>query len=152
MPRGPGGRRAPGAPVPPAVRGPARASQESPGEVSVRWVLRSKIHNAVVTEANVAYVGSITVDADLIEKAGLWAGEKVLVVSNATGARLTTYLIPGERGSGQVCMNGAAAHLIQAGEQIIVMGFELAAEPIQPRIVLVDERNRFARFLEGGQA
>ncbi|HVP38317.1 MAG TPA: aspartate 1-decarboxylase [Candidatus Saccharimonadales bacterium] len=120
--------------------------------MSVRWVLRSKIHNAVVTEANVAYVGSITVDADLIEKAGLWAGEKVLVVSNATGARLTTYLIPGERGSGQVCMNGAAAHLIQAGEQIIVMGFELAAEPIQPRIVLVDERNRFARFLEGGQA
>ena len=116
----------------------------------MRWVLRSKIHNAVVTEANVQYVGSITIDLDLVERAGLWVGEKVLVVSNTTGARLTTYVIAGERGSGAVRMNGAAAHRIKAGEQIIVMGFELADAPLAPRVVLVDERNRFVKFLEGG--
>jgi aspartate 1-decarboxylase len=118
----------------------------------VREVLRSKIHRATVTEANVDYVGSIAIDADLIERAGLWVGEKVLVVSNTTGARLTTYVIEGPRGSGTICMNGAAAHLIRGGEQIIVMGFELTAEPVRPRIVLVDGRNRFVRFLEGGAA
>jgi len=111
----------------------------------MRWVLRSKIHNATVTEANVQYVGSITIDGDLVEKAGLWPGEKVLVVSNATGARLETYVIVGERGSGKICMNGAAALTIKAGEQIIIMGFELAAEPVTPKIILVDKNNRYVK-------
>ena len=113
----------------------------------MRWLMRSKIHNATVTEANLAYVGSITIDEDLMGRVGLWPGEKVLVVSNTSGARLETYIIAGERGSGAMCMNGAAAHLIGEGEQIIVMGFELADRPITARTILVDERNRFVRDL-----
>ncbi|HET8669826.1 MAG TPA: aspartate 1-decarboxylase [Candidatus Saccharimonadales bacterium] len=113
----------------------------------MRWVLRSKIHNAVVTDANVAYIGSITIDEELIEKVGLWAGEKVLVVSNTSGARLETYVIAGERDSGVICMNGAAAHLIKQREQIIIMGFELTDEPIDPRVLLVDAHNRVVQFL-----
>lgn len=113
----------------------------------MRWVLRSKIHNATVTEANVAYVGSITIDAELIDKTGLWVGEKVLVVSNTTGARLETYVIRGAPGSGTICLNGAAAHLIGAGEQIIIMGFELTDRPLTPSIILVDEANCFVRYL-----
>jgi aspartate 1-decarboxylase len=113
----------------------------------MRELLRSKIHNATVTEAKLSYVGSITIDRELIDRVGIWAGEKVLVVSNTTGARLETYVIGGERGSGYIAMNGAAAHLIHAGEQIIIMGFELANEPIAPQIILVDDQNRFLRYL-----
>jgi len=113
----------------------------------MRSVLRSKIHKAHVTEADVDYVGSITLDPDLIEKVGLWPGEKVLVTSNTSGARLETYVIVGERGSGTVCMNGAAAHLIKVGEEIIIMGFELTDEPLEPTIILVDQDNRFVRYL-----
>ena len=113
----------------------------------MRWLMRSKIHNAVVTEANLAYVGSITIDEDLIDRVGLWPGERVLVVSNTSGARLETYVIAGPRGSGAMCMNGAAAHLIGEGEQIIVMGFELTDKPIHQRAALVDGQNRFVRFL-----
>lgn len=113
----------------------------------MRWLLRSKIHKATVTEANLAYIGSITIDTDLIEKVGLWAGEKVLVVSNTSGNRLETYIIAGERGSGVICMNGAAAHLIQAGEEIIIMGFELANEPVEPKQIFVDKHNKFVRYL-----
>jgi len=114
----------------------------------LRWVLRSKIHHARVTEADAGYVGSITIDAALIERVGLWAGEKVLVISNTTGARLETYVMPGPRGSGTVRMNGAAAHVIKAGEQIIVMGFELSSEPLDARVILVDDNNAFLRYLE----
>lgn len=113
----------------------------------MRWLMRSKIHNAVVTEANLAYVGSITIDEDLIDAVGLWAGERVMVVSNTSGARLETYVIAGPRGSGCICVNGAAAHLIGEGEQVIVMGFELADKPIAPKVVLVDGQNRFVRWL-----
>ena len=113
----------------------------------MRWVLRSKIHKARVTAADPDYIGSITLDEKLIERAGLWPGEKVLVVSNTSGARLETYVIVGGRGSGQVCMNGAAAHLIHAGEEIIVMGFELTDQPLEAQIILVDEDNRFIRYL-----
>ena len=113
----------------------------------MRMVLRSKIHNATVTEANLAYIGSITIDADLIERVGLWPGERVLVVSNTSGARLETYVIKGERGSGNICMNGAAAHLIKEGEEIIIMGFELADQPITPKVILVDKKNRFLQDL-----
>ena len=113
----------------------------------MRWLMRSKIHNATVTEANLAYVGSITIDLDLLERVGLWDGERVLVVSNSSGARLETYVITGERGSGAICMNGAAAHLIKAGEEIIIMGFELSDAPVSPRVMLVDGQNRFVRDL-----
>jgi aspartate 1-decarboxylase len=108
----------------------------------MRWAIRSKIHKAKVTQADLHYVGSITIDGNLMEAVGLWPGEKVLVVSNTSGARLETYVIEGERGGGDVCINGAAAHLIAEGEEIIVMGFELTDEPIAPSVVLVcDERN-----------
>lgn len=114
----------------------------------MRFVIRSKIHNATVTEANLAYIGSITIDRDLMERVGLWVGEKVLVVSNTSGARLETYTIEGAPGSGTICMNGAAAHLIKAGEEIIIMGFELADQPIAAKIILVDQDNKFVRNLE----
>ena len=113
----------------------------------MRWVLRSKIHKATVTEANLNYIGSITIDADLIEKVGFWPGEKVLVVSNTSGARLETYVIVGERGSGIICMNGAASYLIKVGEEIIVMGFELTDKPIKPKNILVDKNNKFVKYL-----
>lgn len=113
----------------------------------MRWILRSKIHKATVTEANLAYVGSITIDRDLVEKACLMEGERVLITSNDSGARLETYIILGERGSGMICMNGAAAHLIKAGEEIIIMGFELADRPITPKLILVDRQNKFLRYL-----
>lgn len=113
----------------------------------MRWILRSKIHRAKVTEANLDYIGSITIDSLLIERAGFMVGEKVLVVSNTSGARLETYIIAGEKNSGVICMNGAAAHLIKPGEEIIVMGFELADSPVQPKNVLVDSANKFVRFL-----
>lgn len=113
----------------------------------MRWYLRSKLHKARVTEADVNYVGSISIDSALIEKAGFGVGEKVLVVSNTTGARLDTYVIEAEAGSGTIAMNGAAAHLIKVGEEIIVMGFELSDSPVTPRIVLVDQDNHLVRFL-----
>ncbi len=113
----------------------------------MRWVLRSKIHKATVTEANLDYNGSITIDEDLIDRAGLWPGERVLVVDNTNGARLETYVMVGDRSSGVICMNGAAAHLIKVGDQIIVMGFELTDAPVTPSNILVDENNRFARYL-----
>lgn len=116
-------------------------------DFKMRMVLRSKIHNATVTEANLAYIGSITIDADLIERVGLWPGERVLVVSNTSGARLETYVITGERGSGQICMNGAAAHLIKEGEEVIIMGFELTDQPITANVILVDKKNRFLQDL-----
>lgn len=111
----------------------------------MRFLLRSKIHQAVVTGASVDYVGSIAIDLDLVERAGFMVGEKVLVVSNTSGARLETYIIEAPRGSGTVEMNGAAAHLIQKGEEIIVMGFELSDVPVEQTLVLVDKENRFVR-------
>ena len=115
----------------------------------MRWVMRSKIHKATVTDANLEYIGSITIDEELMEMTGLWPGEKVLVASNTTGARLETYVLTGERGSGTICLNGAAAHLVKKGEEIIIIGFELTDEPIKPKVVLVDDKNRFVKFLPG---
>jgi len=115
----------------------------------MRQVMRSKLHNARVTDANVAYVGSIEIDEDLLDAVGLWVGERVLVVSNTSGARLETYTIAGKRGSRIVSMNGAAAHKIGAGEQIIVMGWEFAEAPVTPSVVLLDDENRIVRRLHG---
>ena len=114
---------------------------------TMRWLLRSKIHKAIVTEADIAYVGSITIDEELLEKVGLLEYEKVLVSSNTSGARLETYIIAGEKGSGVVCMNGAAAHLIKKGEEIIIMGFELTDKIMKPKVILVDSRNKYVRDL-----
>ena len=114
----------------------------------MRSVLKSKIHKAIVTQANLEFVGSITIDEDLIEAVDLWVNERVMVVSNTTGARLETYVIAGPRGSGVICVNGAAAHLINKGEEIIIMGFELVKEPIEPKVILVDKQNRLIKHLK----
>ncbi len=113
----------------------------------MKWILSSKIHKATVTEADLKYIGSITIDEDLIEKAGFLAGEKVLVVSNTSGARLETYIIVGKKGSGTICMNGASSHLIKKGNEIIIMGFELSDKPIKAKNILVDKNNKFVKFL-----
>ena len=113
----------------------------------MRLLLRSKIHKATVTDANLHYIGSITIDEEILDKVGLWPGEKVLVVDNTNGERLETYVIAGEKGSGKICMNGAAAHLIKPGDEIIIMGFELTDEKIKPKNILVDKENKFVRFL-----
>ncbi|MGK0190550.1 MAG: aspartate 1-decarboxylase [Verrucomicrobiales bacterium] len=114
---------------------------------SMRQVLRSKIHRAVVTEANLEYVGSITIDPVLIEAVGLWPFEKVLVVSLTNGARLETYVIEGERGSGEICINGAAAHLIQKDQEVIIMGFEMSNQPVRPTVALVNAQNKIKEIL-----
>ncbi|MFT5011628.1 MAG: aspartate 1-decarboxylase [Patiriisocius sp.] len=113
----------------------------------MRWLMRSKIHKAIVTEANLNYVGSITIDQDLMDAVGLWEGEKVLVVSNTSGARLETYTIAGKRGSGEICVNGAAAHLINCEEEIIVIGFELTDKAISPRVIMPANLNKEFEFL-----
>lgn len=113
----------------------------------MRFVLRSKIHMATVTDANINYIGSITIDEALIKKAGFWPGEKVLAVSNTTGARVETYIIRGRKNSGEICMNGASAHLIKIGEEIIIMGFELTDKKIKPKNILVNKKNKFVRYL-----
>ncbi len=113
----------------------------------MRWVIRSKIHKATVTEANLDYVGSITIDEDLIELAGLWEGERVLIADNTNGARLETYVMLGERGSGTIRMNGASAHLINVGDELIIMGYELTDVAIEATKILLDKQNRFVQYL-----
>ncbi|MCB4790480.1 MAG: aspartate 1-decarboxylase [Elusimicrobia bacterium] len=113
----------------------------------MRWFLRSKIFKATVTQANINYEGSITIDDALIKKSGLRPFEKVLVASITTGNRLETYVIVGKYDSGIICMNGASAHLIKKGEKIIIMGFELSNNPVKPKKVLVDKKNRFVKYL-----
>ena len=115
--------------------------------MGTRWVLCSKIHKATVTGADLNYVGSITIDEDLIEKVGLWPGQMVLVASNTTGARLETYVMVGDRGTGVICLNGPPAHLIKPGEEIVIMGFELAEGPVKAKVILVDKKNRVVRYL-----
>jgi len=119
----------------------------------LRSLLRAKIHKARVTQADPRYVGSITIDKDLLDLVDLWPNEKVLVSSNSSGARLETYVLEGERGSGKICMNGPAAHMIGAGEEIVIMAFELSDRPVEAKVILVDEQNNFVRFLveEEGQ-
>lgn len=113
----------------------------------MREVLQSKIHKATITQADVSYVGSITIDSSLLERIDMWPGQKVLVVSNTSGARLETYTIAGEPGSGEICMNGAAAHLIKTGEEVIIIGFQMSDKPIEPKCILVDDKNQYVRDL-----
>ena len=113
----------------------------------MRELLQSKIHKATVTEADVNYIGSITIDSNLLERIDLWHGEKVMVVSNTSGARLETYVIAGEPGQGEICMNGAAAHLIKKGEEVIIIGFAYSEKPITPKCILVNDKNEFIKDL-----
>lgn len=113
----------------------------------MRFLLRSKIHRAKVTEANLDYVGSVTIDKNLIEKTGLMEGERVLITSVTSGARLETYVIAGEAGSGVICMNGPTAHLIKVGEIVVIMGFELTDKTINPQVILVDDKNNFTKYI-----
>ena len=113
----------------------------------MRWLLRSKIHRATVTEARLDYEGSITIDADLIDRSGLWIGEKVTVADVDNGARFETYVLPGERGTGIITRNGAAARLANVGDKVIIMGYELTDEPIKAKVLLVDMHNRVAKEL-----
>ncbi len=114
--------------------------------IMFRTLLGGKIHRATVTEADLNYVGSITVDQDLLDAAGICVNEKVQVVNNNNGARFETYTISGERGSGVVCLNGAAARLVQKGDVVIIMSYVMLSEPEvaahEPKVVLVDEHNR----------
>ncbi len=112
-------------------------------------MLRGKIHRATVTEADLHYVGSLTLDPDLYEAAGFLANEKVLVVNINNGARFDTYIIEGERGSGTVCLNGPAARQGQVGDIIIAMTFRMVdeetAKTFRPITVHVDENNRITK-------
>ena len=107
---------------------------------------KSKIHRARVTEANLNYVGSITIDEDLIEAANLIEGEKVQIVNNNNGERLETYVIKGERGSGRICLNGAAARRVQVGDIVIIIAYawmdEAEARNFKPSVVFVDNQNK----------
>jgi aspartate 1-decarboxylase len=109
-----------------------------------------KIHRATVTQADLHYVGSITVDADLLDAADLYPGQQVDVVDVTNGARLTTYVIPGERGAGQVCINGAAAHLVKPGDVVILIAYGMLddadARTYLPNVVFVDEQNRIVEL------
>ena len=111
-----------------------------------RTMCKSKIHRATVTDANLNYVGSITIDQELMEKADILPYEKVQVVNNNNGARLETYVITGERGRGDVCLNGAAARLVQPGDKIIILSYaQYSSEELKdfmPKVVFVDEENR----------
>lgn len=112
-------------------------------------VLKSKIHRVKVTQAELNYVGSITVDEDLIDAAGMFVNEKVQVVNVNNGARLETYIIKGERGSGTVCLNGAAARLVQMGDLIIIMAYAMMemeeAKAFTPKVVFPDQQNKLLR-------
>ena len=105
-------------------------------------VLKSKIHCARVTEANLNYMGSITIDEDLMDAANLIAGEKVAIVDNNNGERFETYIIKGERGSGCICLNGAAARKVQVGEIVIIMSYALMdfeeAKSFKPSVIFPD--------------
>ncbi|ADL11667.1 aspartate 1-decarboxylase [Acetohalobium arabaticum] len=115
----------------------------------MRMMHKSKIHRARVTEANLDYVGSITIDRDLIEAADILPNERVQVVNNNNGARFETYVIAGERGSGVVCLNGAAARKVQPGDEVIIISYGLmkdnAARDLEPKVILVDENNRIIK-------
>ena len=112
-------------------------------------MLKAKIHRATVTQAELDYVGSITVDMDLLEQAGILEYEKVQIVDVNNGSRFETYTIAGERGSGVMCLNGAAARMVQTGDKIILMAYaqvtpEEASEP-RPTVLFVDEKNKVSK-------
>ncbi|MGD6831554.1 aspartate 1-decarboxylase [Sutcliffiella halmapala] len=116
-----------------------------------RTLMNAKIHRARVTDANLNYVGSITIDEDILDAVGLVANEKVQIVNNNNGARFETYIIPGERGRKEFCLNGAAARLVQKGDVIIVISYCLIADEKvkdhQPKVAVMNENNEIVEML-----
>jgi aspartate 1-decarboxylase len=116
-----------------------------------RNMMRAKIHRATVTEANLNYVGSITIDEDILDAVGIYPHEQVQIVDNNNGARFETYTIAGPRGSGVICLNGAAARLVQPGDIIIIMAYSLMtdeeARAHEPRIAILGEQNQMVEML-----
>lgn len=112
-------------------------------------MFHGKIHRATVTQANLEYMGSITIDEELLELAGILPGERVQVVNNNNGARLETYTIAGKRGSGVICLNGAAARKAQVGDTVIIIAYAMMtkeeAQNLVPDVVMVDEHNQPVR-------
>lgn len=119
-------------------------------------MMNGKIHRATVTEANLNYVGSITIDKDLLDAAGMADNEKVQIVNNNNGSRFETYIIPGERGSGVVCLNGAAARLVQVGDTVIIISYALVPEEKvdshKPKVVIMGEGNSITGLLHAEPA
>lgn len=117
-----------------------------------RMMMNSKLHRATVTEANLNYVGSITIDRDLLDAAGMLPNEKVHIVNNNNGARFETYIIEGERGSGFICVNGAAARLVQPGDIVIIISYVYVtnqeAASHEPTVLLMDEKNRIQQVMK----
>jgi len=116
----------------------------------MRIMMKSKIHRATVTQADLDYVGSVTLDAALMEAADLLEGEQVAIVDITNGARIETYVIPGPRGSGVIGINGAAAHLVHPNDLVIIMSYAMMsdaeARALQPTVVHVDEQNRIVKL------
>lgn len=117
-----------------------------------RTMMKAKIHRARVTEANLNYVGSVTIDQDIIDKVGILPHERVQIVNNNNGARLETYVIPGVRGTGVVCMNGAAARLVQQGDTVIIVTYALLSDEelttFKPKVALMNEDNQVEQLIE----
>jgi aspartate 1-decarboxylase len=111
-----------------------------------RTMMNGKIHRARVTEADLNYVGSITIDEDLLDAVGMVANEKVQIVNNNNGSRFETYIIPGARGSGVICVNGAAARLVQKGDVVIIISYVLVSEEKvpshKPKVAIMSEDNK----------
>ena len=116
-----------------------------------RNMMKAKLHRATVTEANLNYVGSITIDEDLLDAVDMLPNEKVQIVNNNNGARFETYIIPGKRGSGVICLNGAAARLVQEGDKVIIISYGLIEEAKvrnhQPKVAVLDEHNTIVDML-----
>ena len=112
----------------------------------LRTLLNGKIHHATVTEADLNYVGSVTIDQDILDAANIAVHEKVQIVNNHNGARFETYTIAGQRGSGVICLNGAAARLVQPGDKVIIITYvmldEREAKEWKPRVAFLDDANR----------
>ncbi|UOQ42736.1 aspartate 1-decarboxylase [Halobacillus salinarum] len=117
-----------------------------------RTMMKAKIHRARVTEANLNYVGSITIDQNLMDEVGILPHEKVQIVNNNNGARLETYVIPGERDSGVVCLNGAAARLVQPDDIVIIVSYAMISEEeladFRPKIAIMGEGNKVQEIVE----
>ena len=113
----------------------------------MRELLKSKIHRAFITECNEDYIGSILVDAELMERVDLWEYEKVLICDVTNGNRFETYAIAGERSSGVMSVQGAAAKLVDKGDCIIIMSFDVTDQPVEPKMILVNENNEFVENL-----
>ena len=117
-----------------------------------KTMMNGKIHRATVTQADLNYVGSITIDEDIMDAVGIEANEKVAIVNNNNGARLETYVIKGERGSGVVCLNGAAARLVQPGDIVIIISYVMMdaeeAKYHKPKVAIMDENNRIKEMID----